>query len=542
MSILLPPRADGTCERIPDSVRQIVIVGANGAGKTRFAKALAESLGENAYRLSALNALMDRDYFDESPSSVDSRWAAAVHGDRLHSGSNLQLDRVMALLLHDEMLNLIGYKIQHSSNPEAKLRSTRLDKVISVWQELFPDNKVLIESGKFLFTRGEEAEEYSAMKLSAGERAVIYYLGAILYAPRDCVVLVDSPEMFLHPSITQSVWNRIEFLRPDLRYVFVTHDLEFAASCEGAVVVWVRDFDPRSVTWQYEILPHNTAISDELYMTIVGARKPVLFIEGDGVHSIDGKLYPLIFKDYTVQSLGSCNKVIEATRTFNDLNSLHHMASRGIVDRDRRDENEVAYLRSKNVMVPNVAEIENILMLEEVIRTVASRYGKDENKVFEKVSRAVISQFDSELKQQALMHTRHRVKRVMECRIDGRFASIGMLEKHMVGLVHEINPRGLYETFCRQFRRYVETGDYSGVLMVYNQKSMIPGSNVASLCGLQSKEDYIRAIISILREDGKDAARIRQAVVHCFGLDEPANSQPSAHSKNKKKNQNHSKQ
>lgn len=181
-------------------------------------------------------------------------------------------------------------------------------------------------------------------------------------------------------------------------------------------------------------------------------------------------------------------------------------------------------------------------MLEEVIRTVASRYGKDENKVFEKVSRAVISQFDSELKQQALMHTRHRVKRVMECRIDGRFASIGMLEKHMVGLVHEINPRGLYETFCRQFRRYVETGDYSGVLMVYNQKSMIPGSNVASLCGLQSKEDYIRAIISILREDGKDAARIRQAVVHCFGLDEPATSQPSAPSKNKKKNQNHSKQ
>ena len=61
MSILLPPRADGTCERIHDSERQFVIVGANGAGKTRIAKALAESLGENAYRLSALKALMDRD-------------------------------------------------------------------------------------------------------------------------------------------------------------------------------------------------------------------------------------------------------------------------------------------------------------------------------------------------------------------------------------------------------------------------------------------------------------------------------------------------
>lgn len=517
---MLPTRPDGTSERIPDSVRQIVIVGANGAGKTRFAKALAESLGENAYRLSALNALMDRDYFDNTPSSVDSQWAAAVHGDRLTQGSNLQLDRVMALLLHDEMLNLIGYKLQHTANPDVKLRSTRLDKVIGAWQELFPNNKVLIQSGKFLFTRGEEADEYSAMRLSAGERAVMYYLGAVLYAPRQSVVIVDSPEMFLHPSITQSVWNRVELLRPDLNFVFVTHNLEFAASREGAEIVWVRDYDPTSNTWQYEILPHSSAISEELYMAIIGARKPVLFIEGDGIHSIDGKLYPLVFKEYTVRSLGSCNKVIEATRTFNDLNSLHHLASRGIVDRDRRDAGEVEYLRSKNVMVPNVAEIENILMLEEVVRTVASRRGKDEDRVFQKVSRAVIAQFAEDLQQQALMHTRHRVKRIMECRIDGRFASIGMLEKHIGGLVHEINPRGLYENYCRQFRKYVDSADYNGVLMVYNQKSMIPGSNVPSLCGLQTKEDYVKAVLNILREDGPGAARIRRAVVHCFGLDE----------------------
>ena len=34
-------------------------------------------------------------------------------------------------------------------------------------------------------------------------------------------------------------------------------------------------------------------------MTLVGVRKPVLFIEGDARHSIDAKLYPLVFKDYT---------------------------------------------------------------------------------------------------------------------------------------------------------------------------------------------------------------------------------------------------
>ena len=63
--------------------------------------------------------------------------------------------------------------------------------------------------------------------------------------------------------------------------------------------------------------------------------------------------------------------MIEATRTFNDLSAFHHLDSHGVVDRDRRDANEVGYLRQRKVFVPEVAEIENILMLENVIRAVA---------------------------------------------------------------------------------------------------------------------------------------------------------------------------
>ncbi len=346
----------------------------------------------------------------------------------------------------------------------------------------------------------------------------MYYLGAITYAPGHADVFVESPEMFLHPTVMQALWNRIELLRPDCRFIYTTHDLDFAASRTAASVIWVRDFDMESHTWDYEILPPDKAVSDEIYMSIIGARKPVLFIEGDGKRSIDSRLYPLIFRDFTVQSLGSCNKVIEATRTFNDLNAFHHMASCGIVDRDRRDRKEVEYLRGKKIMVPEVAEVENILMLEEVIRTVAASRHKDEDRVFGKVRNAVISQFRHDLRQQALLHTRHRVKRTMEYRIDGKFQSINALEQHIEELVAEINPRRLYESFCREFSGYVEHGDYSGILRVYNQKSMIPASNVAALCGYSSKDEYINAIITLLRRDGAEAARLRKAIRSCFNL------------------------
>lgn len=525
--IELPPQTSGEALRIEGSPRSVVIVGANGAGKSRFASKVASELGDKAFMLSALSAIYDRSNSSQPHSAIDRiyRNRAAdgmLEGDQQNT---TQFERLMRLLIHDEMVNLLDFKLQHSDNPEAELGRTNLDEVIALWQEIFPDNRVLIEGGRMLFTRRPDREDYdtdsySALKLSTGEKAVIYYLGAITYAPKRSVVFVDSPEMFLHPTMMQSVWNRIEMLRPDCTFIYTTHDLSFASSRTGAPVVWVRSYDARSETWDYAILPAGTEISSEIYSAILGARKPVLFIEGDANHSIDGKLYSLIFKDFTVQPLGSCNKVIEATRSFNDLNAFHQLDSYGIVDRDRRDENEVEYLRRKRVMVPEVAEVENILMLEDVIRAVAHYCGKNEDRVFNHVKKGLIGQFGNDVKQQALLHTRHRVKRMVECRIDGRFSSVDMLEKHITGLMGEINPRGLYKSFLHEFNGYRAEGDYDSILRVYNQKSMLSSCNVAGLCGLDNKEQYITKILTMLRLGGPDADRVTRAVRRCFNLGE----------------------
>lgn len=515
MDITLPHKTDGTADVIAAGQRPIVIVGANGAGKSRFTSSLVASLGDRAYSLSALHGLYVREANEVKESSVARQ--CVVDGSlsvNLSDHPN-ELELLLAQLMHDEMLNLLHYKL--SADKTSGLQPTRLDRVVELWQEIFPGNRILVESGSFLFSRANNDDSYSALRLSDGERAVIYYIAAVLYAPADSVIFINSPEMFLHPTIMQSLWSRIEMLRPDCIFAYTTHDLEFTSSRNDATVIWVRDYDPAVHTWDYTILP-DADLTDDVFRAIIGARKPMLFIEGDGVHSIDSKLYPLVFREFTVRSLGSCNKVIEATRTFNDLNALHHMDSYGIVDRDRRDSHEVDYLRGKRVMVPEVAEIENILMLEDVIKTVAASRGRNPEKVFAKVKNAVISQFAQSLKQQALQHTRHKVKRTVEYRIDGRFTNIEMLEKHILSLRDEIEPRRIYETFCREFHRYVDSGDYASVLKVYNQKSMLSGSNVAALCGLKNKDEYIAVIIDLLSRHGEAAATISAAIKRCFGL------------------------
>ena len=282
--------------------------------------------------------------------------------------------------------------------------------------------------------------------------------------------------------------------------------------------MWVKSFDPAASTWDYVVMPSSAKLDDGLYYDLLGSRKPVLFVEGDDTHSIDGRLYPLIFPEYTVKPLGSCNKVIESVRSFNDLKSFHHLDSRGIVDRDRRDDKEVEYLRQKKILVPNVAEIENILMLEGVIRAVARYRHKNENDVFFSVKKAVVKMFGEQLKSQALMHVRHRVKHYVEIRVDARFRNIGALEDHLLDLVNEINPRGMYENMCRQFHTYLDNHDYAMILRVFNQKMMLGESNVASLCGLKSKDDYIKTVLTILKQNGREAEAIRAAIKQCFGL------------------------
>lgn len=520
MDILLPDRIDGKPARQLDNVKQITLIGANGSGKTRFAQWLVDKYKEKAYRISALKALFPSTEKNELPGSIDVLFDEAVSSSPYYKNDcPTEFQRLIFLLLHDEFLDMLKYKAQmRLGNGSETMPETKFDKVARMWQEVFPKNKILREGGKLLFSNEKTEEHFSEIKLSDGEKAVLYYIGIVLYAKNDAIIFVDDPEIYIHHSIMQALWNVIEEMRPDCTFIYNTHDIDFVSSRTENACVWVKNYDLVHNAWDYEIVNTGDSLSDELYYDLLGSRKPVLFVEGDASHSIDSKLYSLIFTEYTVKPLGSCNKVIESTRAFNDLKNFHHLDSHGIVDRDRRSDKEVEYLRDKKILVPNVAEIENILMLEGVIKAVARYRKKDEAYVFLKVRSAVMKMFKSELKKQALEHVRHRMKRMASVCIDRRFKDIDSLENHINDLLNELNPRAVYDDLCRDFNHLVSANDYDAVLKVFNEKSMIVNSNVAALCGLSNKDAYIRSILHILKGDSAAARSIRKAVKHCFGI------------------------
>ena len=94
-----------------------------------------------------------------------------------------QFERLFMLLIYDEMLNLFAHKLADASGEGVPIKESRLDKVVSEWQEVFPDSKILREGSRILFSR-QVGDSYSSMKLSDGEKAGLYN-----WDPVRCLVL-----------------------------------------------------------------------------------------------------------------------------------------------------------------------------------------------------------------------------------------------------------------------------------------------------------------------------------------------------------------
>lgn len=524
MTLRLPPSTVGDVPALLPDSRRITLVGAPGAGKSRFMNAMIEECGDRACCLSAVGAR-----YPELPDeavrigSVDALYReAASLRPYMRMDAVSPLDKLSFMLMTDEFDRLLALKNSFRTGVTERTGMgdpTPLDTIATVWERILPGNRIVPSEGHLMFSTNAGDDLIPISRLSEGEAAVLYFLAAAYYAPPEAVLFIESPSLFLHPSIVSPLWNAIEEMRRDCLFVYDGVDADFVSGRTRNVCVWIKSYDAELHAWDYEVISSGR-FSDQLFVDIMGTRKPVLFIEGDALHSIDARLYPLVFSDYTVRPLGSCNKVVETVRTFNDMKSMHHLDSHGIVDRDRRTDEEVAYLRRKNIYVPDVAEVENIFLLEDVIRTMAKVRGRSPEGVLARVKKEVFRMFHAEYKAQALQHVRHRVKREVETRIDARFTCITALETHLVSLVDKLRPREAYDELLKSFHSMLAEEDYAGVLRVFNHKPMLGNCGVDHLLGYPSKEAYVAGVISVLGRASVEGAALRAAVKRCFGLTE----------------------
>ena len=124
-------------------------------------------------------------------------------------------------------------------------------------------------------------------------------------------IVIDEPEIHLHKTIMHKLWDKIEEYCPNKTFVYITHDLDFAASRKEAKKIWVKcyDIENNQEKWDIQILEDHDIIPDDLLIEILGNRKDVLLVEGEK-GSYDYQLYTHIYDNRYIVTCHNCYKVI----------------------------------------------------------------------------------------------------------------------------------------------------------------------------------------------------------------------------------------
>lgn len=378
------PTTDGHASLSLESGTSTILVGANGAGKSRLAVFLEESGGERVHRISAHRAL------DLRPEVPKIRESQALKGLRFGYASddfNVSLrnghrwgSKAASKLLEDfdfllqclfaeqTRTALATHKNLRAGNSQQS-KDSKFEQLQAIWENLLPHRELLITGDDIQVRALGYEQSYSAADMSDGERAIFYLIGQVLVASENSVLVIDEPELHIHRSIMSKLWDQLESARPDCAILFITHDLEFAASRVGQKYV-IRDYRFEGPTWAVDVVPEDTGFSEEITTLLLGSRRPILFVEGD-TNSLDKAVYRCAYPQWTVMPQGSCQDVIRAVVTLRSNTAFTRIQCAGIIDADGYDEQEIASFVRLGIAVLPVSEIENLFLLPSVSREIA---------------------------------------------------------------------------------------------------------------------------------------------------------------------------
>ena len=159
------------------------------------------------------------------------------------------------------------------------------------------------------------------------------------------------------------------------QFVYITHDINFAARHTNSDKYWIKSFDGK--IWDYVKIEAND-LPQDLLLEILGSRQNVLFVEGTK-DSLDTRLYSLLFPDVNVIPCGSCATVVERTKAFSKCTALSWCKVKGLVDRDYRSEYEIEANSKDGIYTLNVAEVENLFIVEPLLRKMIGHMGKKDS-------------------------------------------------------------------------------------------------------------------------------------------------------------------
>ena len=352
-----------------------IIVGANGSGKSALAAHFKKSDADGIIVIPAQKILFflqkqDISFSDEEnirniqkKNFNDKNYEE----DYLVSNKVTELSEVFSYHISaiiNDLARAGADKIVNNKDSEAKYT-----KLLEIWKKFYSDIELKYDITKRKLIPKKNAKEYDLNSMSEGEKVSLFYIIVTLFAPKDAYIIIDEPETFLHPSIYNRLWYLLEEYRKDCRFIYISHNLEFISSRNSHSIYWCKKYDGNKDWDLKKISGELEGIPKELVIELLGARKNILFCEGNK-ENLDYKVYTTLFEnEIVVIPVDGHKDVINYTKAFNK-STLFDGNVYGIIDRDYHGEETLKKYEENNVYHLDFNEIEMFLITKEILESV----------------------------------------------------------------------------------------------------------------------------------------------------------------------------
>ena len=469
----------------------VVLIGANGSGKTTFANSIREQLEktDNGIVIPAQKLLVFPTYnsiptYKSAFADYESRQKVCLDDKQTFKAEKnddypYSLSKQYSEELRILVSALISERLERRNNFCSNAREgdiihlndfkSNIDEVIEIWNHLIEHRTLLCDNlGNLQIECGDE--KYPAYKMSDGERVIFYVVGRVMLAKESSLIIVDEPEMHLHKAILNKLWDILEEKRKDCMFIYLTHDIDFA-STRIANKRWLKSYSSSTSgifeIWEIESIA-DSEIPEALLMKILGSRKKVLFCEGKQ-GSLDRQIIELLFPNFTITPLASCKDVINYTKAYNKISNKYAVAY-GIIDRDFRTKEQLDKLAAENIYSYDVAEIENLFLIEDFIKGFAEY--KHEPCDIDNIKTQILALLTRNKEQQISSYLIQRINyNFNESHVrNGKDKT--EVEANFNEFVKQIKIEEWYNIRLQELDDVIKTSNYAKVIMLYNNKGL----------------------------------------------------------------------
>lgn len=460
--------------------KDIVLIGGNGKGKTFLANFLKESEFNS---ISVIGAQKILNFYSNSSNSLRSSQKDIEESllkntikDSKDDLSNFKFFN----FLNDQFTKLItAMKVEYMKYlcecDQAKRipenNSTVFGKVRNIFPLLFKDLELSFNEREEIPLRVKKnRKEYSVNGMSEGEKVVLYYAISVLMAKDDGLIIIDEPETYLNPSISNLLWDKLKEEKPNTQFLFITHSVDFVLGRSNSQIAWIKEFIYPN-EWKLELLMEENELPKQMLTEILGSSKPFLFCEGTKV-SHDYQIYKALFEDkYTViPSEGHIQVInnVKAVNKLEDLNTAH-----GIIDLDTLNEDEIKAYKEEQIEVLPFNEIEMLFFEEHIMETFMKNvYAVEYNSKINDFKSEFFKEVAENTEKIALAHIKKYVENYLLTEKIKEYTTFKDIQNQLENFF-DFDIQDIYEQKLNQIKQIVQDKQYFELLKICNLKRQI---------------------------------------------------------------------